>query len=63
MTLKTKLILTFLLLMQDVYAYRNVNKWRMCNEKKDEKQETEKKSLQDKHEELRRWFESIGDCV
>jgi hypothetical protein len=35
----------------------------MCNEKKDEKQETKEKSLRDKHEELRRWFESIGDCV
>tara|TARA_R100000951_G_C2485899_1_gene132970 strand:+ start:369 stop:476 length:108 start_codon:yes stop_codon:yes gene_type:complete len=35
----------------------------MCNERKDEKQETKEKSLQDKHEELRRWFESIGDCV
>lgn len=33
----------------------------MCNEKKDEEQET--KSLQDRHEELRRWFDSIGDCV
>jgi hypothetical protein len=33
----------------------------MCNEKKDEEQE--QKTLQDKHEELRRWFESIGDCV
>ena len=60
MILKTKLILIFLLLMQDVYAYRNVNKWKMCDENETNEKE---KTNEEKQEELRRWFESIGDCV
>ena len=36
----------------------------MCDENEtNEKEKTNEKTLQDKHEELRRWFESIGDCV
>ena len=63
MTLKTKLILTFLLLMQDVYAYRNVNKWRMCDENESNEVRKKEKSNEERQEEMRRWFESIGDCV
>ena len=63
MILKTKLILTFLLLMQDVYAYRNVNKWRMCDENESNEVRKKEKSNEERQEEMRRWFESIGDCV
>ena len=64
MTLKTKHILNILLLIQDAYEYKNVRKWRMCNENEtNEKEKTNEKTLQDRHEELRRWFESVGDCV
>jgi len=37
----------------------------MPNEEKDneEKKETTKKVLNNKLEELRRWFDSLGDCV
>jgi len=33
----------------------------MCNETNEKT--NEKKSNEEKQEELRRWFESVGDCV
>jgi len=33
------------------------------NENEKRKETTEAKILNNRHEELRRWFESIGDCV
>jgi len=38
-----------------------VNKWKMCNETNEKT--NEKKSNEERQEEMRRWFESIGDCV
>jgi len=37
----------------------------MCdeNETNEKEKTTEAKILSNRHEELRRWFESIGDCV
>jgi len=33
------------------------------NKNEERKETTEAKILSNRHEELRRWFESIGDCV
>ena len=65
MTLKTKNFLSILLLIWGAYEYRNVRKLKMSNEenKNEKKETTDKKVLNNKLEELRRWFESIGDCV
>ena len=65
MTLKTKSFLNILLLIWGAYEYRNVRKLKMSNEenKNEKKETTDKKVLNNKLEELRRWFESIGDCV
>lgn len=67
MTLKTKHILSILLLIWGAYEYRNVRKLKMLNkENKNEnekRKETTEKVLNNKLEELRRWFESVGDCV
>ena len=60
MTLKTKNFLSILLLIWGAYEYRNVRKWKMCNENETNEKE---KTNEEKQEELRRWFESIGDCV
>jgi hypothetical protein len=36
----------------------------MCDENEtNETEKTNEKPLQNRQEELRRWFESIGDCV
>jgi|TARA_B110000211_G_scaffold115171_1_gene133392 hypothetical protein len=34
----------------------------MCDEDKPKKEDVQKTN-KERHEELRRWFESIGDCV
>jgi hypothetical protein len=34
----------------------------MCDEDKPKKEDVQKTN-EERHEELRRWFESVGDCV
>jgi|AOAMet2_C43A7_35_1029302.scaffolds.fasta_scaffold05659_4 hypothetical protein len=67
MTLKTKNFLSILLLIWGAYEYRNVRKLKMSNEENknenEKRKETTEKVLNNKLEKLRRWFESIGDCV
>ena len=35
----------------------------MCKENKNENEKEKARDLQERQEELRRWFESVGDCV
>ena len=52
--------------IQDAYAYRDARNWRMCDEpklKEEDKQKTKQKTKEERQEELRRWFESMSDCV
>lgn len=48
--------------IQDAYAYRDARNWRMCDEPK-LKEEDKQKTKEERQEELRRWFESMSDCV
>ena len=48
--------------IQDAYAYKDVRNWRMCDEPKP-KEEDVQKTKEERQEELRRWFESMSDCV
>jgi len=54
-------------LIWGAYEYRNVRKLKMSNEENknenEKRKETTEKVLNNKLEKLRRWFESIGDCV
>ena len=62
MTVKIKHSIVILLQIQDVYEYKDARNWRMCNEPKP-KEEDEQKTKEERQEELRRWFESISDCI
>ena len=54
---------TMIISSQIFYAYEFsiVNRQKMCNETNEKT--NEKKTNEQRQEELRRWFESVGDCV
>ena len=46
----------------DAYEYKDARNWRMCDEPKP-KEEDVQKTKEERQEELRRWFESMSDCI